>query len=44
VVSNFTDDLLFRASLENPYRVRYIVNESQELGTKMVAGIMASRG
>ncbi len=44
VVSNFTDDLLFRASLENPDRVRYIVNESQELGVKMVAGIMASKG
>jgi len=44
VVSNFIDDLLFRISLENPDRVRYIVNESQEFGAKMVAGIMASRG
>jgi len=43
VVANFIDDVLPSSSFENPVKIPYIVNESEGLGGKMRAIIMASR-
>jgi glycosyltransferase involved in cell wall biosynthesis len=44
VVANFIDDVLLSSSFENPVKIRYIVDESEGLGGKMRAIIMASGG
>jgi len=44
VVANFIDDVLLSSSFENLVKIRYIVDESEGLGGKMRAIIMASRG